>query len=98
MNRLLDAPAPAGQALGLDGLPAAAAELEGLLAGRRDDRAGRPPAGRRAIALATAHRADAFGVMRHAPRVLFLPADGRGLGHMSRTGKLAQAIRGGAVS
>ena len=35
--------------------------------------------------------------MRHAPRVLFLPADGRGLGHMSRTGKLAQAIRGGAV-
>ena len=35
VNRLLDAPAPAGQALGLDGLPAAAAELEGLLAGRR---------------------------------------------------------------
>jgi predicted glycosyltransferase len=30
-------------------------------------------------------------------RVLFLPADGRGLGHVSRAGKLAEAIRGHAV-
>ena len=51
VNRLLDAPAPAGQALGLDGLPAAAAGARGPPGGeaRMIARVGRRPGGGRSL-------------------------------------------------